>query len=101
VDSASLKKLQNISKIWASSDLEGKRILHKTLFPDGIFYNVEKHQYLTREVNKFIELVSSVSHSCGAKKMGTLKKILKIPTVARMGQLSNQILADFLQFAKL
>ena len=80
--SQSLKKLQNITKIWGSSDLEGKRMLHKTLFPEGIFYNVEKHQCLTREVNKFVELVSSVSNSCeGKKKMGTLKKFLKIPVL--------------------
>ena len=77
----SLKKLQNISKIWGSSDLEGNRIMHKTLFPDGIFYNVEKHQCLTREVNKFIELVNSVSNSCEGKKMGTFKKTLKIPVL--------------------
>jgi hypothetical protein len=77
--SQSLEKLQNLSKIWASSDLDGKRTLHKTLFPNGIFYNVKKHEYLTRDVNKFIELVSSVSNSCKDKKMGTLKIFLKIP----------------------
>ena len=81
----SLKKLQNISKIWGSSDLEGKRIMHKTLFPDGIFYNVEKHQCLTREVNKFIELVNSVSNSCEGKKMGTFKKFLKFPSCSEDG----------------
>ena len=35
--SKALKKLENINRIWASSDLEGKRILHKVMFPEGIF----------------------------------------------------------------
>lgn len=84
--SQSLKKLENVSKIWASSDLEGKRILHKTLFPGGIYYNVEKHQYLTREVNKFIELVHSVSNSCEDNKKGNSQKNLENShPVAEMG----------------
>lgn len=37
--------------------IEEKRALHKSLFPAGIYYNVEKHEYLTRKKNKFIELV--------------------------------------------
>lgn len=58
----SLKKLENISKMWASSDFHSRRILHKTLFPEGIYYDVKNHQYLTRKVNGFIELVSSFSN---------------------------------------
>lgn len=63
-----LKKLRNISKIWRSSDLESKRILHKTLFPEGIVYNVQNHEYLTRKVNSFVELVISISASCKKNK---------------------------------
>jgi site-specific DNA recombinase len=67
--SQSLKKLENISKIWGSSDFDGKRILHKTLFPHGIYFNAENHQYLTKKVNGFVELVSSISTAyCGNKK---------------------------------
>ena len=66
--SKSLKKLENISKIWASSDLEGKRALHKTLFPEGIFYNAQNHQYLTRKTNQFVELVSSISSAYSGNK---------------------------------
>src|SRR6185369_12775034 len=84
--SESLKKLGNISKIWGSSDLEGKRILHKTLFPDGIFYNRENHQYLTRNINKFVELVSSISNSCESKKNGSSQVCVeKSHFVAEMG----------------
>ena len=28
-----------LSTVWASSDLAAKRILQRTLFPDGIFYS--------------------------------------------------------------
>ena len=66
--SESLKKLGNISRIWGSSDLESKRIIHKTLFPEGIFYDVQNHQYLTRKVNGFVELVSSVSNLYNGNK---------------------------------
>jgi hypothetical protein len=45
------------------------------LFPGGIFYNVEKHQYLTKEINKFAEVASSISDSCGSKKNGNSQKI--------------------------
>jgi site-specific DNA recombinase len=75
--SQSLKKLENISKIWGSSDFEGKRILHKTLFPEGIFYNVEKHQYLTRKVNSFIELVSSISTACNGNKKRNFQNVIE------------------------
>lgn len=56
----SLKKLGNISKIWVSSELEEKRMLHKTLFPDGIYYDVENNQYLTKNTNKFIKLIDCI-----------------------------------------
>lgn len=68
--SASLKKLGNLSKIWGSSDLEGKRLLHKSIFPEGIFYNVKKHEYLTRKINTYVELVSSLSKSCDGNEKG-------------------------------
>ena len=42
-----LKKLENISKIWCCSDLEEKRILQKTMFPEGIFFDAENHIYRT------------------------------------------------------
>lgn len=72
--SQSLKKLVKLNTVWSSSDLEGKRILHRTLFPEGIFYNVQKHEYLTRKVNSFVELVSSISSSCNENKKRNLQK---------------------------
>lgn len=42
-----LNKLEKLSKIWGSGELEDKRALQKTLFPDGIFYDAKNNQYLT------------------------------------------------------
>lgn len=75
--SKSLKMLENISKIWDSRDLEGKRQLHKILFPEGIFYNAQKHDYLTRKVNKFIELTTSISISCEENKNGNFQNFIE------------------------
>lgn len=75
--SNSLKKLENISKIWTSSNLEEKRRSHKTLFPDGIFYDAKNHQYLTRNVNKFLELVSSISAICEQKNNGNFQNFIE------------------------
>lgn len=35
----SFYKLENLALVWTSSDLEGKRRLQKTIFPDGILYD--------------------------------------------------------------
>ena len=66
----SLSKLVNISKIWGSSELAEKRALHKSIFPGGIYYDAQNHEYLTRETNKFIELVSCISTSLEQKESG-------------------------------
>ena len=52
---------------WNSS-LDEKRRLHKTMFPDGIFFDPKNHQYLTRKMNSYVELVSTISNTCGHKK---------------------------------
>jgi len=75
--SKSLKMLENISKIWDSGNLEEKRKLQKIMFPEGIFYNAQNHQYLTRNSNKFIELVSSLSASCEGKNNGNLQNFIE------------------------
>ncbi|MBN8701264.1 MAG: recombinase family protein [Chitinophagales bacterium] len=68
-----MKNLENLSKIWGLSNLEGKRILHKTLFPEGIFYNPKNHEYLTRKSNQFIELVASISTHYSENKKRNLQ----------------------------
>lgn len=59
--SRSLKKLRNISRIWASSDLENKRRIQTILFPNGVFYCVKKHEYLTKTFNTFLSLTCSIA----------------------------------------
>lgn len=64
-----LKNLENISEIWVYESLE-KRRLHKTLFSEGIFFDAENYQYLTRKINSYVELVNRLSMSCEGKKIG-------------------------------
>ena len=61
---SAMEKLQNLSKIWGSSELEEKRVFQKTLFPEGVYYDAKNNQYLTRTTNQFIELVSCLSSRC-------------------------------------
>lgn len=75
--SESLKKLSNLSKIWASNDLEGKRTLHKILFPEGIYFNAQKHEYLTPNVNKYVQLVSSLSNHYSTKNKTSLQNFIE------------------------
>ena len=86
--SVSLKNLTKLSTVWTSSKLAAKRILQRTLFPEGIFYNREKHQDLTRNVNRFVELVSSISNSCEENKKRNSQKNLKIPIRYREADLN-------------
>lgn len=65
------KKLQKLCEIWGSSDLDIKRKIQRTLFPDGIFYDVKNHQYLTKKVNSFIGLTRLISDGYGINKNWT------------------------------
>ena len=96
------KKMENLNRIWASSDLEGKRTLHKILFPEGIFYDAQNHQYLTRKTNQFVELVSSISTIYDEKRIGNLQNnIENSRPVSGSRELSNQIMEDFIKFTNL
>jgi len=89
----SLQKLENPSKIWLNSSLDEKRRLHKTMFPDGIFFDPKNHQYLTRKMNSYVELVSTISNTCGDKKRRTLQENpVESCLVLGMGRLSNSIM---------
>ena len=89
----------NISKIWGSSELAEKRALHKSIFPGGIYYDAQNHEYLTRETNKFIELVSCISTSLEQKESGIPQEnIEKSRSVVTITKLSNQMATDFIAF---
>ena len=80
----SVERLQNISKIWGSVGLEDKRNLQQTLFPDGIYYDVKNHQYLTKEINSFVLLSNTISKDYEVKKKGINQVEPEIsPSVAR------------------
>ena len=82
----SVERLQNISKIWGSVGLEDKRNLQQTLFPDGIYYDVKNHQYLTKEINSFVLLSNTISKDYEVKKKGINQVEPEIsPSVARPG----------------
>ena len=82
----SVERLQNISKIWGSVGLEDKRNLQQTLFPDGIYYDVKNHQYLTKEINSFVLLSQTISKDYEVKKKGINQIEPEIsPSVARPG----------------
>lgn len=69
--SYAVRKLENLSEIWVSSDLENKRRMHKTLFPDGVYYDVKNHEYLTKQVNSFLHLTNYLSNSYSENKNRT------------------------------
>lgn len=73
----SLEKLENLSKLWVDSNLEEKRRLHKTMFPEGIFFDHKNHEYLTRNINSYIELISSISSTYDNKKIRTFQQKAK------------------------
>jgi hypothetical protein len=51
--------------------------LHRTLFLEGIYFDAPNHQYLTRDVNKFVELVSSLSESSKENKKRNSQNIIE------------------------
>lgn len=84
--SQSLDKLANISQIWASSDLDNKRRIQKTLFPEGIYYDVKNHQCLTTKINEFVRVDAELARASEEKEKGTFQENLeKSLSVARSG----------------
>ena len=60
--------LGNIANIWDLCVVEDKQKLQETLFPGGIYFDKKNHCYLTRNINNFMLLSSSLSMSYGDKK---------------------------------
>lgn len=52
----SFYKLENLALVWTSSDLEGKRRIQRTVFPDGILYDAKNHKCLTEKLNEFVRV---------------------------------------------
>lgn len=49
---------KNISKIWASGDIENKLRVQNLVFPEGLSINPKNRQYLTKKVNRIFSLTS-------------------------------------------
>ena len=47
-----------------------KQDLQKTIFPSGIYYDKEKNNYLTYEINEFVVLSNSISTDYEKNKNG-------------------------------
>ncbi len=63
-----VKNMGNIANIWDLSVVEDKQKLQETLFPGGVYYDKEKHDYLTKNINNFMLVSSSISTSYEGKK---------------------------------
>nr|WP_319511398.1 recombinase family protein [uncultured Draconibacterium sp.] len=66
-------------ELWDNSDLYGKRIFQKLLFPEGIIYNREKDQYRTTRINGFFSLIPEISRDLNGHKKRDSVIFNKIP----------------------
>ncbi|WP_354028302.1 recombinase family protein [Chitinophaga sp. OAE865] len=79
-------KVNKLGSAWRSNSLEEKRRIQKILFPEGIYYNVNKHQYRTSNINQFLVLIHALSVSYSANKKRDLQFNIENPySVARSG----------------
>ena len=67
----SLDYALNLSKLWASGNLMVKQGLQNMIFPEGILYNFQNHNYRTFRVNKIFDLINCISVGFNQKKNGT------------------------------
>ncbi|MGN7822913.1 recombinase family protein [Chitinophaga sp. 22536] len=82
----SLEKLQDLRLVWTSSDLDGKRRLQKTIFPDGFYYDASSHQCLTDKLNEFVRVSAKLARVSPEKEKGKYQDLLDTSlSVARSG----------------
>ena len=60
----------NLSKIWASSEFDGKQKLQNLVFPEGILYNKEKHVVRTSKINSLFAEIPPLKQDLEKKKNG-------------------------------
>jgi len=66
----SLVMASQLNVVWDRSDLENKKIMSRTLFPEGVLYDPEKHRYLTKNVNSYFGLINTLSTNYKDNKKG-------------------------------
>ena len=72
-----------------------KQNLQKTIFPRGIIYDKERHNYLTSEINSFVVLSNKISMDCSEKEKGTNQENSDLSLfVALAAPFSNHFLSD-------
>jgi site-specific DNA recombinase len=82
----SLMIASQLNVVWDRSDLENKKIMSRTIFPDGVLYDPKKHRYLTKNTNRYFGLINSFSTNYKENKKGTNQSKTDLsPSVARMG----------------
>jgi len=93
----SFQKLGKLSVVWRSSNLDDKRRIQKTLFPEGIFYDAENHIYLTDRPNEFLTLIDCVTKEWTENKKGNSQVDLEnSPIVPRRGiEFASRVAALF------
>jgi hypothetical protein len=82
----SLAMASQLNLVWDRSDLENKKVMSRTLFPEGVLYDPEKHRYLTKNVNCYFGLINTLSTSYKENKKGINQSNADLsPLVARPG----------------
>ena len=80
----SLTMASQLNVVWDRSDLENKKIMSRTLFPEGVLYDPEKHRYLTKNVNSYFGLINTLSTNYKENKKGINQNSTELsPLVAR------------------
>ena len=75
-----------LNVVWDRSDLENKKIMSRTLFPEGVLYDPENHRYLTKNVNSYFGLINTLSTNYKENKKGVNQSETDLsPLVARSG----------------
>lgn len=82
-----------------SSDLEHKRRLQMALFPEGVYYSVKNHQYLTTKINELVRASAFLARVPAEKQKENFQDFLENSlSVARKGKLFNLLFEDLPKF---
>ena len=80
----------NIQNMWDLANLSDKLTLQNAIFPEGIYYDLEKGLFRTERVNTFFELTASFSEYYeGDKKKESDRLRSDSRVVEPIGQVSN------------
>jgi hypothetical protein len=82
----SLAIASKLNTVWDRSNLENKKVMSRTIFPEGVLYDPENHRYLTKNVNSYFGLINTLSTSYKENKKGINQSNADLsPLLARSG----------------